>query len=120
MGEGGNTCLGCLCGGGSHGNPNYNFNRTYNFTSGGTLELKTRGSGLKTCQIPDQGGKVIFEAHGNSATITLEYEKITRNVKIKPDPNPIKQEIDLEALENEVEEEQVEKMEQENEDEMNK
>ncbi|CAG8456794.1 27247_t:CDS:2 [Gigaspora margarita] len=77
MGAGGNNCLGCLCGGGSHGNPNYNFSRTYNFTSGGTLELKTRGSELQVCTIPAQGGKVVFEAHGNSAEITLEYEKIT-------------------------------------------
>ena len=32
-----NNCLGCLCGGGSHENPNYNFSRTYNFTSRGTI-----------------------------------------------------------------------------------
>ncbi|CAG8721690.1 21578_t:CDS:2, partial [Racocetra persica] len=116
---GGRDCLGCLCGGGSHGDPNYNFSQTYNFTSGGRLVLKTRGSGEQTCTIPEQGGKVIFEAQGNTGTITLETERITRETKIKKGETII-QEIDQEKLENEVETEELETLEQENEEEMNK
>jgi hypothetical protein len=76
-----NNCLGCLCGGGSHGDPNYNFERIYNFTSGGKLVLKTKGSGLKECTIPPEGGKVIFSAKGDSAKITLvTFRAISRNI----------------------------------------
>lgn len=55
-----NYCLGCLCGGGSHGNPNYSYNSTMNITVGGTIYLKTRASGEQSCQIPEGGGEVIL------------------------------------------------------------
>ena len=76
-----NNCLGCLCGGGSHSNPNYNFESTYNFTSGGRLILKTQGGGEKQCTIPPQGGRVRFWAKGNvgyldsETTITIQEKK---------------------------------------------
>lgn len=73
------NCLGCLCGGGSHGDPNYRFFREYDFTVGGTLLLKTRGSGLQQCTIPEGGGKVVFKAEGNSGEIVLRTS--TENYK---------------------------------------
>jgi hypothetical protein len=96
-----NNCLGCLCGGGSHDKPDYNFERTYNFASGGKLVLKTRGSGVQECQIPEKGGKVIFKATGNTAILTLEYEKINRESYFV-EKKTVTQEIDQEALENEI------------------
>ncbi|RIA80579.1 hypothetical protein C1645_838435 [Glomus cerebriforme] len=45
----------CLCGGGSHNNPNYNFKNTINLTVGGTITLKTRASGAQSCTIPAAG-----------------------------------------------------------------
>lgn len=98
-GAGGRDCLGCLCGGGSYGNPNYSFTQAYNFTSEGALTLKTRRSGERSCTIPAQGGTVIFEARGNNGTITLIREEIRRQVRLRTDPNPIRNEIDQEALE---------------------
>jgi hypothetical protein len=58
-GAGGVSCLGCLTGGG-HEHGGGDFEKEMNFTSGGTLLLKTRNSGLQTCQVPPQGGKVVF------------------------------------------------------------
>ncbi|WNE40731.1 MAG: hypothetical protein mread185_000188 [Mycoplasmataceae bacterium] len=96
-----NNCLGCLCNGGSHGKPDYNFERIYHFASGGKLVLKTRGSGIQECQIPDKGGKVVFKATGNTAKLTLEYEKITRESYFVETKTKT-QEIDQEQLENEI------------------
>ncbi|KLL04969.1 MAG: hypothetical protein MRERV_8c056 [Mycoplasmataceae bacterium RV_VA103A] len=80
-----NNCLGCLCGGGSHGNANYSFSRTYNFSSGGRVYLKTRGSGEQMITIPEGGGTIIFEAHGNTATLTLEKtETVSRHISGEP------------------------------------
>jgi len=110
-----NNCLGCLCGGGSHGNPNYNFERVYNFTSGGKLVLKTRGSGVQECQIPTKGGTVTFKAVGNTATLTLKYEKITRESYFVEKKTKT-QEIDQEQLDNEIDGE-IENLEGEKEDE---
>ena len=113
-----NLCLGCLCGGGSHGDNSYNFNKLMNLTTGGTIHLKTKGDGLKTCPIPSQGGQVTFWAQGNSGGIRLEYEKVSWETKIKKNPNDIKNEIDQDQLENEVEDELEEEFEEENENEM--
>ncbi|CAJ0747923.1 2231_t:CDS:2 [Entrophospora sp. SA101] len=57
--------------------------KEYNFTGGGTLVLKTRGSGVQECEIPDQGGKVVFEAKGSSGTITLETTTTTEEKKYR-------------------------------------
>jgi len=110
-----NNCLGCLCGGGSHGDANYNFERTYNFASGGTIYLKTKGSGEQACQIPSTGGTVIFKAIGNTATLTLKYVKITRESYFEEKKTKT-QEIDQEQLDNEVNQE-IENLKGEKEDE---
>lgn len=81
-GSGGKSCLGCLCGGGSHGDPNYNYEKVMEFSSGGTLVLKTRGSGEQSCTVPDGGGKVVFWAKGNQGGISLETTTPdTKNMK---------------------------------------
>jgi hypothetical protein len=85
-----NLCLGCLCNGGSRGNSNYSFKDTYNFSSGGKLYLKTKGNGQQMCQIPAEGGKVIFEARGNSATLILVGKGIEKkNLEQENYKNPI-------------------------------
>jgi hypothetical protein len=66
-----NNCLGCLCGGGSHGNPNYSFYNEMDTIYGGSIHLKTRGGGLQTCLISTGGGTIIFEARGNTAWLKL-------------------------------------------------
>ena len=85
-----NQCLGCLCSGGSHGKEaNYSFEFTYNLTVGGKIHLKTAGSGLQTCRVPESGGKVTFWAKGNSGGITLEYQlSEIKTIKNRSETNP--------------------------------
>ena len=45
--------------------------------------MKTRGSGVQECEIPEGGGKVVFEAQGNSGSITLETTTTTEHKKYR-------------------------------------
>ncbi|CAJ0747185.1 1474_t:CDS:2 [Entrophospora sp. SA101] len=53
------------------GNQDY----TYNFTSGGSVVLKTRNSGPQTATIPSGGGKVILRVRGSTAQLVSIGEK---------------------------------------------
>jgi len=73
-GNGGISCLGCFANGGSRGNPNYNFFRKWEFTTGGKIDFKSTANGVESCQIPPEGGIVFFEIKGNQATLTIKRE----------------------------------------------
>src|SRR5690606_20400241 len=56
-------CLGCLTGGGHDNNSSYNYRSEFQATSGGTIDYAFHADGNQphTCQVPQQGGKVIVE-----------------------------------------------------------
>src|SRR6185312_2455799 len=115
-------CLGCLTGGGHGNNPSYKYYGEFTVNTGGTIEyaVHARGNQRQTCQVPAEGGKVIVDINStDGGSICVEHEKITRETKIKKGETVI-QEIDQEQLENEVEKKELETLEQENEDEMNR
>lgn len=115
-------CLGCLTGGGHSNNPSYNYRGEFQASKGGAIDSAFHADGNQphTCQVPEQGGKVIVEINSTTGgSIWVEYEKVTRKVKLKQGTT-IKQEIDQEALENEVEPEEMEAYEQEDKEEIQK